>query len=126
MMFTADPVDAPTAERIGLVNRVVPADALMDEAAALAAAARQVRADRPGAGQARAQPRLEIDLEEALDFEAQLQSIAGRSADHEEGVAAFVEKRPPRLHRRVTATTRKAIEDRLESCRNCSGSAMAS
>jgi 2-(1,2-epoxy-1,2-dihydrophenyl)acetyl-CoA isomerase len=37
----------------------------------------------------------EIDLEQALDFEAQLQSIAGRSADHKEGVAAFVEKRKP-------------------------------
>jgi len=32
-------------------------------------------------------------LEEALDFEAELQSIAGRSSDHREGVAAFVEKR---------------------------------
>ena len=38
MMFTADPVDAATAERIGLVNRVVPAEKLMDEATALASA----------------------------------------------------------------------------------------
>ena len=37
---------------------------------------------------------LTSDLEDALEFEAQLQSIAGRSADHKEGVAAFVEKRP--------------------------------
>ena len=36
MFFTADPVDAATAERIGLINRVVPADKLMDEANALA------------------------------------------------------------------------------------------
>ena len=35
----------------------------------------------------------EMNLEEALNYEAQLQSIAGRSADHREGVAAFVEKR---------------------------------
>ena len=40
---------------------------------------------------------LDMNLEEALDYEAQLQSIAGRSADHREGVAAFVEKRPPRF-----------------------------
>ena len=40
---------------------------------------------------------LESGLEEALEFEAQLQSIAGRSNDHKEGVAAFVEKRPARF-----------------------------
>jgi 2-(1,2-epoxy-1,2-dihydrophenyl)acetyl-CoA isomerase len=40
---------------------------------------------------------LESTLEEALDYEAQLQSIAGRSADHREGVAAFVEKRPAKF-----------------------------
>src|SRR3954452_22854610 len=36
MSFTTEPVDAATAERIGLVNRVVPADKLMEEASALA------------------------------------------------------------------------------------------
>ena len=40
---------------------------------------------------------LESGLEEALEFEAQLQSVAGRSTDHKEGVAAFVEKRPARF-----------------------------
>jgi 2-(1,2-epoxy-1,2-dihydrophenyl)acetyl-CoA isomerase len=34
-------------------------------------------------------------LEEALNYEAHLQEIAGRTADHHEGVAAFREKRPP-------------------------------
>ena len=38
---------------------------------------------------------IEIEYEGSGEFEAQLQSIAGRSADHKEGVAAFVEKRPP-------------------------------
>jgi 2-(1,2-epoxy-1,2-dihydrophenyl)acetyl-CoA isomerase len=40
---------------------------------------------------------LEAGLEDALEYEAQLQSIAGRSSDHAEGVAAFVEKRPARF-----------------------------
>jgi hypothetical protein len=44
---------------------------------------------------------LESGLEEALEYEAQLQAIAGRSADHREGVAAFVEKRRRGVQGRV-------------------------
>ena len=36
-------------------------------------------------------------VEEVLDYEAWLQEIAGRTADHKEGVAAFLEKRPPQF-----------------------------
>jgi 2-(1,2-epoxy-1,2-dihydrophenyl)acetyl-CoA isomerase len=97
MVFTADPVDAATAERIGLVNRVVPAERLMPEARALGerlAAAPPLALALAKRALNRA---LESDLDSALDHEAQLQGIAGRSRDHAEGVAAFVEKRPPRF-----------------------------
>jgi 2-(1,2-epoxy-1,2-dihydrophenyl)acetyl-CoA isomerase len=40
---------------------------------------------------------LEHDLPSSLAFEAELQGIAGSSADHAEGIAAFAEKRPPRF-----------------------------
>jgi len=95
MVMTTDPVDAATAERIGLVNRVVPADQLMGEATDLArrlaqAAPLALALAKRALGRA-----LESSLEEALEYEAQLQSIAGRSKDHAEGVAAFVEKRAP-------------------------------
>jgi len=97
MVFTADPIDAPTAERIGLVNRVVAGDRLQEEAMALAtrlaeAAPLALALAKRGLNRA-----LDTGLEEALEFEAQLQAIAGRSADHAEGVAAFIEKRPPRF-----------------------------
>ena len=34
-------------------------------------------------------------LDEALEYEADLQELAGRTADHKEGVSAFLEKRSP-------------------------------
>ncbi|HEY4227028.1 MAG TPA: hypothetical protein VGM49_01730, partial [Candidatus Limnocylindrales bacterium] len=37
------------------------------------------------------------DLDVALDYEAHLQDIAGRTSDHAEGLAAFIEKRPPKF-----------------------------
>jgi 2-(1,2-epoxy-1,2-dihydrophenyl)acetyl-CoA isomerase len=97
MVFGADPVDATTAERIGLVNRVVPADQLHDEAHALAAKLASAAPLALALAKRGLNRALESSLEEALEYEAQLQAIAGRSADHREGVAAFVEKRPPKF-----------------------------
>jgi 2-(1,2-epoxy-1,2-dihydrophenyl)acetyl-CoA isomerase len=97
MMFTADPVDAATAERIGLINRVVPADQLMTEATSLAARLAKSAPIALALAKRALNRTYDMNLEEALDFEAQLQSVAGRSADHKEGVAAFVQKRPPRF-----------------------------
>jgi 2-(1,2-epoxy-1,2-dihydrophenyl)acetyl-CoA isomerase len=94
MSFTTDPVDAATAERIGLVNRVVPADELMQQATALAAKLAEGAPVAMGLAKRALNRSLEMGLEEALEYEAQLQSIAGRTHDHAEGVAAFVEKRP--------------------------------
>ena len=94
MMFTGDAVDAATAERIGLVNRVIPADELMTEATAFAHRLAKSAPIALALAKRALNRAYEMSLEEALDYEAQLQSIAGRSADHREGVAAFVEKRP--------------------------------
>ena len=97
MSFTTDPVDAHTAERIGLVNRVVPADQLMTETNALASRLAQAAPLALGLAKRALNRAMESGLEEQLEYEAQLQSIAGRSKDHQEGVAAFVEKRPARF-----------------------------
>ena len=93
MIFTADAVDAATAERIGLVNRVVAADALLDEVNVLAAKLARSAPLALGLAKRAINRALESSLDEALEYEAQLQSIAGRSADHREGVTAFVGKR---------------------------------
>lgn len=95
MMLLDDPVSAAEALRIGLVARVVPPDALAAEAHAIA-----VRLAR-GAPRALAYAKraldgtFERDLPSALDYEAYLQDLAGSTSDHAEGIAAFVEKRPP-------------------------------
>jgi 2-(1,2-epoxy-1,2-dihydrophenyl)acetyl-CoA isomerase len=97
MSFTTDPVDAATAERIGLANRVVPADRLMDETNELAAKLAKGAPLAMALAKRALNRALETGFEQTLEFEAQLQSIAGRSKDHAEGVAAFVEKREPKF-----------------------------
>lgn len=97
MVFTTEPVDAATAERIGLVNRVLPSDQLMAEARALAS---RLAASAPlalGLAKRALNRALESSLEDALEYEAQLQAVAGRSNDYREGVAAFIEKRAPQF-----------------------------
>ena len=88
---------AAEALDIGLVAAVVPGDALLDTAREMA--------DRLAAGAPIAlaltkealNAAWERDFEGALQLEEELQDRAGRSADHAEGIAAFMAKRPPRF-----------------------------
>jgi 2-(1,2-epoxy-1,2-dihydrophenyl)acetyl-CoA isomerase len=92
-----DPVMADDALRIGLVHRVVPGEALMTETRAMAD---RLAASAPAAlamTKAALERSWSIGLETALDEEAGLQGMAGATADHAEGLAAFREKRPPRF-----------------------------
>ena len=97
LAMTGEPLSAADAARFGLVAAVVPADELADSARALAAKL-AAGAPRALALTKRALERSAAStLEEALDYEAWLQGIAGATADHAEGIAAFIEKRPPRF-----------------------------
>jgi 2-(1,2-epoxy-1,2-dihydrophenyl)acetyl-CoA isomerase len=97
LALLGDPIDAVGAARIGLVSRVVPAVDLLGEAHAMA--------DRLAAGAPLAigwtkhalEASWSTDLEAAMQEEARLQGLAGATADHAEGLAAFREKRPPRF-----------------------------
>jgi len=92
-----DPVGAEDALRLGLVGRVVAADQLAAQATAIAARL-ATGAPRAIALTKRAlNATWDHDLEAALEYEAHLQDLAGRTKDHAEGMAAFVEKRPPRF-----------------------------
>jgi 2-(1,2-epoxy-1,2-dihydrophenyl)acetyl-CoA isomerase len=88
---------AAEAHAWGLVSEVVEAEALPVRAAELAAQL----ADLPTRGVGMTKRLLDhavtATLEEQLEREAQLQAAATQTEDFREGVAAFLEKRPPRF-----------------------------
>lgn len=97
MLLTGDAIDAATALRFGLVNRVVPAAQLMDAALDYA---RRIAANAPLAVQAAKELALrgrEPGLAAGLRFEQFVQNILRHTADAAEGRAAFAEKRAPRF-----------------------------
>jgi enoyl-CoA hydratase/carnithine racemase len=97
LLMTGDFIEAGEALRIGLYNRVVPAEELPAATATLVD--RLVRG--PAAGLAATKAALEselgTDLESALQAEARIQAELMRGADFREGFAAFQERRPPRF-----------------------------
>ena len=97
LVYTGDIFDAAEAARLGLVNRVVPAAELERETRALA----EKIAAGPPAAQRLAKHMLNraatTDLAAALDLEAYSQGLSITSDDHQEGLAAFFEKRAPRF-----------------------------
>jgi 2-(1,2-epoxy-1,2-dihydrophenyl)acetyl-CoA isomerase len=92
-----DPLTARDAERIGLVNRVVPGAELAGEARAMAARLTESAPRALGLTKRALNRATEVGLEDALEYEAALQGIAANTSDHQEGLAAFREKRPPRF-----------------------------
>jgi 2-(1,2-epoxy-1,2-dihydrophenyl)acetyl-CoA isomerase len=97
LTLTTDALTAADGERLGLIARVVPADRLAAEAHALAV---RLAAGAPRA-QALAKRALErswtASFDDQLELEADLQGEAGATADHAEGMAAFLDRRPPRF-----------------------------
>jgi enoyl-CoA hydratase/carnithine racemase len=96
--YTARVVLADEAERIGLVNRVVPSEALFGEALAMAA---QIATNSPG-GVRMSKRAIQANQEitsyaAALELENRGQALMSRTEDMPEALAAFKEKRVPRF-----------------------------
>ncbi|HQW36204.1 MAG TPA: enoyl-CoA hydratase-related protein [Thermoflexales bacterium] len=97
MALTAERVSAQTALGWGMVNLVAPEDqfaALVQQTAAQFAQGASLAYGLTKRAMLRG---FDQSLEQALDYEAELQDVAGRSADSREGVAAFLEKRAARF-----------------------------
>jgi enoyl-CoA hydratase len=96
LIFTGERVGAEDALQMGLVDRVVPATALMDEAfnLALTLAAKAPRAI--ALAKVAINDGVNMPLDEALEMEAKLFGQSADTADRREGTAAFLEKRQPR------------------------------
>ena len=95
MLFSANVIDAATAAAWGLVNRVVPAESLMDEALALA---NRISEQPPHAlriAKALLKHAQSTSYETLLEMSAAAQAISHLTEDHAEGVSALLEKRTP-------------------------------
>ena len=100
MCLTGRMMDAAEAERAGLVSRVVPLASLMEEA--VKAAEKIVGLSRPAVMMAKecVNRAYETTLAEGVKFERRVFQSTFATEDQKEGMAAFVEKRPPQFKNR--------------------------
>ncbi|MDQ2920542.1 MAG: enoyl-CoA hydratase-related protein, partial [Acidobacteriota bacterium] len=97
LMITGDVISARRALELGMINAVVPDEALSSEALAIA----EKLAQAPTAAIGRIKELLEAsatnDYGGQLELERKAQIQSGQTKDFREGVAAFLEKRPPKF-----------------------------
>ena len=95
MLLLGEMISAKDAAEYGLVNRVVPAERVLEEALSLA---RQIAVKSPvtvAIGKAAFYKQIEAPLVEAYDFAASVMVENMMVADAEEGIGAFIDKRKP-------------------------------
>ncbi len=95
LILLGDIIDAGTAEKLGLVNRVYPAASLMDEAYKLAAKLAAKPAVAVKMAKEAINTGINVDISSGLTLEAGNFVTAFFSEDGKEGLAAFIEKRKP-------------------------------
>lgn len=95
MMFTNEPVSAEKAAQIGLINKVIPHNSLVQEATAYAHKLAAMPTKGIGLHKRALNKSLGLDFEKHIDYEGYLQDIAAKTDDYTEGVTAFKEKRKP-------------------------------
>ncbi|MBE1469647.1 enoyl-CoA hydratase [Kibdelosporangium phytohabitans] len=97
LCLTGRTMDAGEAERAGLVSRIVPADSLVDEAIAVAGKIASMSTPAAMMVKEAVNRAFESSLAEGILFERRLFHTTFATADQQEGMAAFAEKRPARF-----------------------------
>ena len=95
MALTGEPMAAEEALRLGALSAVVPAEQLMSEAMERALRFAQGPSKTYGLIKRGLERASDLDLEQTLELESHLQTLAAKTPDHREAVAAFLEKRKP-------------------------------
>jgi enoyl-CoA hydratase/carnithine racemase len=95
MLLTGHPIDAATALDWGLVNRVVADDALDAEVDGLVDAIARSSPLTVGIGKEAFYSQIELDEHRAYDLTKAVMAMNARADDAQEGMCAFLEKRPP-------------------------------
>ena len=95
MLLTGDFVDAATAASWGLVNRVVAADALEEAVAELVAAIVRSSPLTVGIGKQAFYEQIDLDEQGAYERTQRVMATNSLADDAQEGMSAFLEKRPP-------------------------------
>jgi len=95
LIFTGEIIDAKRALEIGLVDRVVAPEALMEEAKKMASAIAAKPAVALGLAKAAINRGLDMDLQDGLSYEIECFAQCFATQDQKEGMRAFSEKRKP-------------------------------
>jgi enoyl-CoA hydratase/carnithine racemase len=96
MLLTGAPISANEAQRMGLVNRVVPAEKLAEETLKLARQVLNASAYTLALGKKAFYEQLPLDHPAAYELAQRYMVENAQAADAQEGMHAFLEKRPPR------------------------------
>jgi enoyl-CoA hydratase/carnithine racemase len=97
MQYTGDPIDGDQALRMGLVNEVTDDEKLLDRAIECATRLAKGPIYAMGLIKQLVHQGFQQDLAQHLALASRAQELARKTQDHKEGVAAFLEKRPPRF-----------------------------
>jgi enoyl-CoA hydratase/carnithine racemase len=95
MLLTGESIDAQTALSWGLVNRVVPPDRLHEETLALAGKIAASSRDVVALGKSAFYAQIDMDQTRAYEYTKEVMTSNALEPDAAEGIAAFLERRPP-------------------------------
>jgi enoyl-CoA hydratase/carnithine racemase len=95
MLLTGHAIDSQTAAEWGLINRVVPASDLRTATQSLAAEIAAASSFTIGLGKAAFYAQIDLDEARAYDYTKEIMSLNALAEDAQEGIGAFLDKRPP-------------------------------